>query len=93
MDFLKQFQDKIKRINHGGEIKIKPRVSQLSSVKLYSLVTLYNDKRKLVGCGLTRYEAALLIPHVEKRLRRIMEPDGTGKTLFEVTQILIEEEK
>jgi hypothetical protein len=91
MDFLKLFQDKVKKIDHGDEIKIRPRVFQLSNVKLCRLVTVYNDKRKVVGCGLTRYEAGILQRHVETKLRKTQEPDGTGKNLFEVTQIFTEE--
>jgi hypothetical protein len=92
MDFLKQFNDRVKRIN-DGEPPIKARtVTPLANVRLCRLVTVYNGRRKVVAFGLTRYEAGLLIPHVEKRLRRTKEPDDTGKTLFEVTSIVIEEE-
>ena len=92
MDFLKQFQDKIKRIDETE--KEKARIiarPPLAHVKLCRLVTVYNDRRKVVGCGLSRYEAGILQRHVETRLRKTQEPDGTGKNLFEVTTILIEE--
>jgi hypothetical protein len=92
MDFLKQFQDKIKKIDQGDTVKIRPRVFHLSNVKLCRLVTIYNNRRKVVACGLTRYEAGILQRHVETKLRKTQEPDGTGKNLFEVTTITIEDE-
>jgi hypothetical protein len=98
MDFLARFNLAVKRIDDGrllikpDTIKPKVRLDPVAHVSRVRLVTVYNDKTKVVAFGLTRYEAALLIPHIEKKLRRIMEPDGTGKSLFEVTQIKIEEE-
>lgn len=98
MDFIARFNNVVRRINDGKHpIKSDMATSKLwlgpvAPISRFKLVTVYNGKRKTVAFGLTRYEATLLIPHVERKLRRTMESDGTGKTLFEVTQIKIEEE-
>jgi hypothetical protein len=92
MDFLKQFNERVKRIDNGEPLIKARSIVPLAHVRLCRLVTVYNGLRKVVAFGLTRYEAGLLIPHVEKRLRRSKEPDDTGKSLFEVTSIIIEDE-
>ena len=92
MDLLKKFNENVKKINEGEKDTAKSHARlPLAHVKLCRLVTVYNDTRKVVACGLSRYEAGILQRHVETKLRKTQEPDGTGKNLFEVTQILIEE--
>jgi len=95
MDFLTRFNSAVKKIDATNDtVKPKPQYVPIVSVahlSRFRLVTIYNGRRKIIAHGLTRYEASILQKHAETKLRKTREPDGTGKTLFEVTEILVEE--
>ena len=89
MDFLKRFNDNVKKINEGEKDKAKERARlPLAHVPKCRLVTLYDGKRKVVAWGISRCEAGILQRHVETKLRKIS--SHNEKSMFELTQVLIE---
>lgn len=89
MDFVKELQRRIKKIDAQEKGTVEPKApvrrTSLFKVKLYSLIKIQNGIRTRVGFGLTEDEAKVLSENLTRKMRKLPDLDESGGPLFEIT--------
>lgn len=88
MDFLKEFQRRMKKIDEPKTETVAPPIKvnrQVPKSHYYSLIKIQDGKRTRVGFRLTEEEAKILANNLERKMRKLPDFDEAGGPLFEIT--------